>query len=167
MTAPLPVQPEPPLRRIFLAQGTIYCAPTPALVTTILGSCIALCLWDERRHVGGINHYVLPTGGEPGNLRYGDAAVTRLLDRMTTLGCRVEDLRAKLFGGATVLPHGEEETVGHRNLQIALDRLNEYGVRVVARRTGGEKGLYIRFHTASGEVMVRELRAAGAPAPPG
>jgi len=150
--------PDLPPRHVFLAPGAVYCAGTPALVTTILGSCIAICLWDRRLRAGGINHYVLPSGGAAGNLRYGNAAMARLFERMGALGSRVDDLRAKVFGGAAVLPFGEEQTVGERNLQVALEGLRQRGIPVVAQRTGGESGLFLRFHTASGEVMVRALR---------
>lgn len=160
-SAPMAMPGDRTLRRIFLPPGTLYGAAAPALVTTILGSCIAICLWDRRHHVGGMNHYVLPGGRGSDSLRYGDVAMARLVERMTGLGCRVEDLRAKIFGGATVLSFGAAEgTVGHRNLQMALNGLRHYGVPVVARRTGGMTGLFIRFHTASGEVMVRALRTS-------
>jgi chemotaxis protein CheD len=149
---------------IFLVPGTICCSAEPAVVTTILGSCVAVCLFDRRRRVGGMNHYLLPRQrGEQDSPRYGDVAFRQLLAAMTRLGCKEGDLRAKVFGGAAVLPFASQaDTVGTQNVVVALEVLRQHAIPVLARRTGGQRGLYLRFHTAIGRVLVREL--AGDPA---
>lgn len=149
---------------IFLPPGSICCRGEATVVTTILGSCVAVCLWDQRRGIGGMNHFLLPRcGSSPASARYGDIAIVRLLAAMERLGCRTDDLRAKVFGGAAVLPIGAHaDTVGTQNVAVALESLQSHGIPVVARRTGGQRGLYLRFHTAIGRVMVRELASASA-----
>lgn len=129
------------------------------MVTTILGSCVAVCLFDRTRRVGGMNHFLLPRqSGTPANPRYGDVAFEQLLAAMKRLGCRSDDLRAKVFGGAAVLPFGSiADTVGTQNVIVALEVLRVQGIPLLARRTGGSRGLYLRFHTAIGRVLVREL----------
>ena len=129
------------------------------MVTTILGSCVAVCLWDRHRRVGGMNHFVLPHCRDAvPTPRYGDVAVTRLLAELERLGCQRTDMRAKLFGGAAVLPIGEQaDTVGAQNVDVALQVLRAHDIPLVARRTGGQHGLFLRFHTEAGRVMVREL----------
>ncbi|HET8995272.1 MAG TPA: chemotaxis protein CheD [Acetobacteraceae bacterium] len=130
------------------------------MISTVLGSCVAVCLWDKVLYAGGMNHFLLPLcKGGPPSPRYGDIAVAMLLENMAALGCRMDNLRAKVFGGAAVLPFGAQETVGTQNLAIALAVLQQHGVPVVARRTGGQRGLFLRFHTTAGRVMVRELAA--------
>jgi CheD chemotactic sensory transduction len=108
----------------FLTQGNIHCIPGRSLVTTILGSCVAVCLWDRVLRQGGMNHYVLPTGrNDPPSARFGDAAIDGLHQAMLRLGCRTERMTAKLFGGAAVLPFGAYgATVGNQNVQLALRR---------------------------------------------
>jgi chemotaxis protein CheD len=158
-----------PAHRVFLMPGSIYVASRPALVTTILGSCIAVCLWDSAHRLGGMNHFVLPanTDGDR-SARYGDVAIERLMEGLLGLGCHVGDLRAKVFGGAAVLPAGPvAATVGARNLQMALERLRHHGVPVVAHRTGGERGLLIRLNTQTGEVALRKVASGPAGDPPG
>jgi chemotaxis protein CheD len=148
---------------VFLVQGHIHCQPGRFLVTTILGSCVAVCLWDRVLRLGGMNHYVLPTtSDDPPSARFGDAAIDGLHRGMLRLGCRTECLIAKLFGGAAVLPFGASSTtVGAQNVQVALSRLNNYGIPVIARRTGGVSGMWVRFDTESGEVLVRSLVSVG------
>lgn len=143
--------------QVFLTPGTLYCSAGPAVVTTVLGSCVAVCLLDRHRRAAGMNHFALsysPTGED--NLRYGDVALERLCARMRRLGCETKDICAKVFGGAAVLGFGEAaETVGAKNVEMAIEWLSAHSIMVVARRTGGKNGLLIRLHTASGEVRVR------------
>jgi chemotaxis protein CheD len=116
---------------------------------------------DRGHRAGGMNHFVLPTNpaGED-SLRYGDVALERLRERMLALGCGPEGLRAKLFGGAAVLPFGvASDTVGSKNVTLAVDWLRSRSIPVIARRTGGINGLLIRFHTGTGRVLVRAIAA--------
>lgn len=150
-------------RQVFLLPGTLHVAAEPTLVTTVLGSCIAVCLWDHSHRQGGMNHFVLPADtGREGHARYGDVAIDRLIDGMAALGSQLGDLRAKLFGGAAVLPTlsapgSRSATVGARNLRMAQARLAQYRIPVVAQRTGGASGLVIRLDTGSGEVTLRTV----------
>ncbi len=112
-----------------------------------------------------MNHFLLPRcGPSTPSPRYGDVAVARLVQSMVRLGCQPTALRAKVFGGAAVLPFGpQSETVGTQNVNMALEALRRYGIPILARRTGGQRGLFIRFHTSIGRVMVRELASSVAP----
>ncbi len=147
------------LRQIFLEPGTLCCTNKPAVIRTVLGSCVAVCLIDRHCRAAGMNHYVLPTG--QATLRYGDFAIEHLIQKLARLGCAVGDLRAKVFGGAAVLPYGmAEDTVGTKNVEIALEWLRQRSIPLMARRTGGENGLLIRLYTATGRVMVRPIIGA-------
>lgn len=144
---------------VFLSPGTLYCAAAPSRVTTILGSCVALCLWDSRLRVGGINHYVLPyrCDARP-SPRFGDTAIEQLLQEMAVLGCQNETLRAKLFGGAGVLGLATGgDPVGDQNVRVALAKLCQHGIPLIVRQTGGQSGMLIRLFTGSGDVMVRRV----------
>jgi len=148
---------------IFLLPGALYCAATPSRVTTILGSCVALCLWDTRLRLGGINHYLLPhrCGAHP-SLRFGDTAIEQLLEQMTGLGCQPETLQAKLFGGAGVLGLATGgDPVGDQNVRVALAELCRHGIPLIARQTGGQTGMLIRLLTESGDVTVRRIVRGG------
>jgi chemotaxis protein CheD len=150
---------DTPSPKVFLAQGELHCAQVPTVITTILGSCVSLCLWDAALRIGGMNHYVLPrsAGSEP-SLRYGDVAIETLWAALEGLGSKRRHLRGKVFGGAAVLPvGGEDVTIGEKNTRLAMEWLRRHNIPVIAARTGGENGLLIRFNTADGGVSVRAV----------
>lgn len=146
--------------QVSLMQGDIHCSADPKVLVTVLGSCVAVCLWDKARGIGGMNHFVLPSdrNGEK-STRYGDVAIDELEAGLVRLGCRITDLQAKVFGGAAVLPFAGGQTVGSNNVQLALERLRRDRIRITAQRTGGTVGQQIRFHTRTGEVFVRYIPA--------
>jgi chemotaxis protein CheD len=147
---------------VFLYPGRMHCSAQPSIVTTVLGSCVAVCLIDRRRGISGLNHYLLPQGGEgKSSLRHGETAIPRLLDAMLRLGCHAGDIEAKVFGGAAVLSMNKpEDAVGAKNVALALDCLRTLEIDVVARRTGGKSGMLVRLFTATGEVLVRRVSSA-------
>lgn len=143
------------MRRVFLSPGGVICAAEPNLVTTVLGSCVSVTLWDKERRIGGINHFVLPRGGA--SSRYGDTAMRELLEGVLDLGAHLRSLEAKVFGGAAVLPVGGEGTVGTANVAFALGELARRGIPVAGRRTGGGRGRLLIFNTETGDAFVRWL----------
>jgi chemotaxis protein CheD len=143
---------------IFLKPATLYCTDAPTIITTLLGSCVAVCLWDRQRSVAGMNHFVLPHDPRGLDRRYGDVAIDQLVASMAALGCDRENVEAKVFGGAEVLSlGGSENNVGSKNVDMAVTRLERHRIPVTARRTGGEDGLLIRLTTQTGEVLVRRI----------
>jgi chemotaxis protein CheD len=151
-------QPDVPVVQVTLKQGEIQFGIEPTVLVTILGSCVAVCLWDSRCRVGGMNHFVLPSDPKhERNPRYGDVAIDELIAGLRRNGSRVSDLQAKIFGGAAVLPAGGIKSVGTSNVLLALERLSYERIPITGRRTGGTLGQQIRFHTGSGDVFFRYL----------
>jgi chemotaxis protein CheD len=165
MRATLPAASEL-LPRVYLGPGMLHIAAEPMVLTTVLGSCVAVCLVDRRRRVAGMNHFVLPSNaGRPLEARYGDTAIAWLLDETVRLCGTAEDLEAKVFGGAEVLSPGlPRESVGARNVELALTRLAQLGIPVVAQRTGDAAGMVVHLHTATGMVLVKSIEHHGATA---
>ena len=144
----------------FLYPSTLFASKDPYVVKTILGSCVAICLWDPETRIGGINHYMLPTwsGNDLASPKYGNIAIDKLLERMGQLGARRENLRAKIFGGGELIESGGNGTlIGERNIRVARMILEEKKIPVVASSTGGRKGRKILFFTDSGEVRHKFL----------
>ena len=144
----------------FLHPGQLIASPAPALVTTILGSCVAVCLWDTAAGVGGVNHFILPfgPGGDPAPHRFGGPATRDLIGRLLQLGASRQTLQAKAFGGASTAPgRGAAEALGFRNVARALEVLEAEGIPVTARDTEGSRGRKVLFQTDDGAAWVRAL----------
>ena len=134
----------------------MFASAQPAEVTTILGSCVAVCLWDRYLGIGGINHYMLPTwnGMELASPKYGNIAIERLTERMLQLGCKKNNLVAKVFGGGEVISVSSSSMhIGERNIMVAEEMLQEQNIPIIGRSTGGKNGRKIIFNTHTGEVL--------------
>lgn len=127
-------------------------------MTTVLGSCVAVCLWDRSTGIGGINHYMLPLWNGEGlpTPRYGNIAIDLLIRRLVDLGCQQKDLVAKVFGGANLLPGTGMYAIGDRNARLARRVLAGHEIPIVSEETGGTNGRRIIFNTASGVVYLRK-----------
>ena len=149
------------LPSVYLHPGQLFVTIEPAVVTTILGSCVAVCLWDAGLGIGGINHYLLPTGLKTSAtaLRYGNVAIERLLERLARAGARLTSLRAKLFGGACVLDamRGKQTHLGDTNVEIARRALFEAGIPIAASDVGGGRGRKLVFYPHDGSALIKLL----------
>ena len=145
----------------YLYPGSLFANKTPHLVTTILGSCVAVCLWDSIVKIGGINHYNLPlwNGECLASPKYGNIAINKLITKMLRLGSIKKNMQAKVFGGATVLELATESLkIGERNIVIAQDALKDEGITVVSSSVGGLHGRKLKFYTDTGVVMLKFVR---------
>jgi chemotaxis receptor (MCP) glutamine deamidase CheD len=82
--------------KVYLLPGELHASAEQCQVTTILGSCVSVCLWDQKLRIGGMNHFLLPMWREGGGRsnRFGDLAVRELLERMLRLGSQRKNLQA-------------------------------------------------------------------------
>lgn len=146
---------------MFLHPGQVFAAPDPTEITTILGSCVAVCLFDRARRVGGMNHYLLPhaVAGPRFPSRFGSVAIQRLVERMADFGCPVPALEAKVFGGAGVVRAlaRSEAGLGMQNVDVALELLRALGIPVSASDVGGARGRKLVFHTDDGSAWVKVI----------
>ncbi len=153
--------PASTLRSVYLHPGQLHVATQPSVVTTILGSCVAVCVWDPARGIGGINHYLLPTGVKTAanGLRYGNVAIENLLEAVVRSGASRVNLLAKLFGGACVLDamRGKENHLGAKNVEIARKMLAEADIPVVASDVCGGRGRKLIFYPHQGSAQIKLL----------
>jgi chemotaxis protein CheD len=149
------------LPAVYLYPGQMFISAKPAMVTTILGSCVAVCLWDPAVAAAGIIHYLLPSNKVRSNadLRYGNTAIDRLIEEMVQRGAWKERMQAKTFGGATMLLAGRTSgtSIGDRNIAAAREHLSQHGIAIVADQTGGYLGRKLLFHTGNGCAYVKEI----------
>jgi chemotaxis protein CheD len=145
---------------VYLQPGEVFASAEPTRITTILGSCVAVCLWDPDTAVGGMNHYLMPyrIRRAEANDRFGVVAIPILIERLTELGAYRSRLSAKVFGGACVIGNRQrEDHLGLQNARLALELLDQEGITVVAQDVGGTRGRKLLFHTDEGSAWVKLL----------
>ncbi len=145
--------------RHFLYPGQVFVTRDPITISTILGSCAAVCLWDSHKRAGGMNHYLLPDGlGEgPNRLRYGNVANPELLNQVLALGCEIRNLQAKIFGGSSAFAVDLSQSVGSRNVELAENFLRSAGIPVVERGVSGKHGRRLDFQIIDGVTRIKNF----------
>jgi chemotaxis protein CheD len=160
MRSPLPVILPLPRSTSYVHPGRMFFSADATDVTTILGSCVAVCIWDAVSGIGGLNHYMLPAGtSTSADARYGAYAIPQLIESVLNLGASSVRLQAKVFGGARVLRELQprEGGLGQRNVELAQELLERERVPVVFEDVGGQNGRKLVFRTDDGGTHVRRL----------
>ncbi|MDF1562895.1 MAG: chemotaxis protein CheD [Deltaproteobacteria bacterium] len=155
-------EPGEPKTGAYLQPGRIFVGRGEEAVKTVLGSCVAVCLWDAERAIGGMNHYLLPlrARGSRSSARFGEVAIQQLLEELERRGARRNGLRARVYGGACVVDSLRRSGggVGPRNIEVAERLLDHLGIPIVARDVGGRAGRRVVFRVGDGEVWMRHLQ---------
>jgi chemotaxis protein CheD len=146
--------------RINIVQGTTHVTDCPeAVLTTVLGSCVACCLFDPVRRVGGMNHFLLPeprigTARDSADAeRYGLLAMELLINDMLKHGARRADMRAHLYGGANM--HSGMQEIGSNNAAFARKFLKDDGIALSHAHLGGVSARRVDFRAALGQARCR------------
>ncbi|MEO1054232.1 MAG: chemotaxis protein CheD [Bacteroidota bacterium] len=144
-------------KRHFLLPSTLFASRFPHDVTTVLGSCVAVCLYDQHLQFGGINHFMLPAWNDESlaTPKYGNIAIPRLIQKMISLGANQRNLVAKIFGGANSLMENNVYEVGKRNIQVAHDVLSQYGIPLLKSDIDGKRGRKIMMNTATNKIYLK------------
>ena len=138
--------------------GEYFVSNEEIVIMTVLGSCIAACLWDGKARVGGMNHFMLPDGeGGDGSGRYGSFAMELLINEMLKLGARRETMQAKIFGGAQVMAGFTTMNVGERNTKFVIDYLSTERIPVVSQDVLDIHPRKVCFFPTSGKALVKRL----------
>ena len=138
--------------------GEFFVYAEDILVMTTLGSCIAACLWDRERRVGGLNHFMLPdAGGATDSGRYGAYAMELLINELIKIGASRTTMEAKVFGGGAVIGGMNSLNVGERNTRFVLDYLKTERIAVVSKDVLDVYPRKVCFLPASGKAMVKRL----------
>lgn len=148
---------------VTLRIGGVFASDRPAVVRTVLGSCVAVCLYDPVSRVGGMNHYMLPSSDDvlhrEDSGRYGLQAMEVLLGSMQKMGARRDRLIAKLFGGGHVLTQLEPNaaSVPLRNIEFIKRYAEEERLQIVSQDLGGQQARAVHFYTHTGKALVKRL----------
>jgi len=142
--------------RSIVVGGCVVSADPRVIITTTLGSCVAVCLFDTEARVGGMNHFLLPDARSDRTSvasRYGAAAMEGLINRLLVVTDRRDRLRAKVFGGANVTTARND--VGARNVEFVMDYLATEGIPALGWDVGGDMPRAVRFQPVTGRAVRR------------
>ncbi|MCS0584514.1 chemoreceptor glutamine deamidase CheD [Massilia pinisoli] len=142
--------------------GEYYYTAKDMLIVTVLGSCVSACVRDRVKGLGGMNHFMLPDGGDPGNpvsasMRYGTYAMEVLINDLLKAGARRENLEAKVFGGGAVLRGFSAMNVGERNAAFVINFLKTERIPVLAEDLNDIYPRKVYFFPRTGKVLVKKL----------
>jgi chemotaxis protein CheD len=140
--------------------GEFFVHDEDILIMTTLGSCIAACLWDREKRVGGINHFLLPDGQGAESGRYGFYAMELLIGELVKRGATRSTMEAKVFGGGAVISGMSSIAVGERNTAFVLDYLRTERITVVSKDVMDIYPRKVCYLPASGKAMVKRLASA-------
>lgn len=149
-------------KQIHLNIGDFYASKEPSVLHTVLGSCIAVCLMDQKEKIGGMNHILLPGKADLKHMdccaRYGVNAMELLISKILNIGGRRDQLSAKVFGGGNVLPSlFGINRVGRENTAFVLSYLDHEGIPIQCHDVGGDYTRKIYFHTDTGDVFLKRI----------
>lgn len=141
--------------------GEYYATADDMMITTLLGSCVAVCLYDPISRVGGMNHFLLPEG-DPNDLlsssgRYGVYAMELLINHLVKLGGRRDRFRAKIFGGGAVIRGMVHSNVGQNNAEFIQSYLKNEMIPIDASDLLDIYPRRVNFYPVSGKAMMKKL----------
>ncbi len=158
---------------VYLKAGEMHFTKSPALVVTVLGSCLSITMYDPALGIGGICHGLLPDCGgrractrECGEgLKYVECSILRMLRLFDKAGSKRSEIEVKCFGGADMFSRKIEKpgivSVGRQNIMIAEEILRREGLTIRKQDVGGLRGRKIYFYTENGEVLLKRLAGDG------
>ena len=145
-------------REIFVKSTEIHVSTTPVTLQTVVGSCVAVCLYDHEKKIGGMNHFLLPRNrpGHPDGPmgKFGNIAVPELLRRLESFGANRSNVVAKIAGGASILSISSHNHIPMENVKATKEALAELGIPIVGQDVGGSKGRKVVFDTGTGHVTI-------------
>jgi chemotaxis protein CheD len=145
--------------------GEFYAAAEPILISTVLGSCVAVALYDAKTRIGGLNHFMLPGSLDSKSFmmsetgKYGMFAMELLINELIKMGASKPRLRAKVFGGGHVLRNevGRDGGVPQSNIRFAFDYLETESIPVETSDVGGTVGRKIFLDPLTFKVMLKRI----------
>ena len=149
---------------ITLMPGEYFATQNGEVLYTVVGSCIASCIYDKERGLAGMNHFLLPGMVHPDEMlscevgRYGMFAMELLIGELIKLGAQRGSLQAKLFGGSNILRFrmGDGDVTGS-NIRFAKKFLELEGIPTVKQDLGGKDGRKILFFSDSDRVLLKRF----------
>ena len=155
---------------ISIHPGEFYVTTEDEIISTVLGSCIAVAMFDRVKRVGGLNHFMLPASFDESHMytsnsgKYGMHAMELLINGLLKDGANRSNLRAKVFGGGSVLrvrPGNNGKTIPQSNIDFAMTFLHTERIPVDSSDTGGVNARKILYFSQDHSVKLKRLASHG------
>lgn len=150
---------------VTIHPGEYLISTEDIIISTVLGSCVSVALWDSRLMHGGLNHFMLPGDFRNEDLsknpsaKYGMYAIELLYNELLKAGSRKPDIVAKVFGGASVLSFKNHfSSIPKGNVDFAMQYLSKENITVIAKDTGGDQARKLMFFTKTGKVYMKRIK---------
>jgi chemotaxis protein CheD len=146
------------MERIFLLPGEFRVSKGPELIETLLGSCVAVCLYNVKNSQAAMNHFLQSSprlDGDPDIGYYGLTSTEHIIGMLMKSDPIASHYRARIYGGAAVLKTEGMANIGQNNIEIARRVLSASRIRIVEEEVGGDRGRRIKFDTATNTVVCR------------
>ena len=142
--------------------GATSVSNSPNILRTIIGSCVAICLYDSKQKIGGLSHIMLPTSQLNSSFKkkYADTAIPILVKELEMSGVKKGNMVAKLVGGASMFNLSENSKmskIGRDNVSKVTEILNQYDIKIIARDVGGNNGRTIDFFLENGDIKIKSI----------
>lgn len=142
--------------------GEYFATPENAVITTTLGSCVSVCLYDPVAQIGGMNHFVLPEPADKGVVaspgRFGVFSMNLLMKALIMKGASPKRLVAKVFGGGHPTNLNSGAQIAQKNISFAMKFLSEAGIPVLSKDVGGDYGRHVSFDIHTGRTFIKYLK---------
>lgn len=150
---------------IFLQPGEIYWGDFETRIRTLLGSCVAICLWHPKLRIGGMSHSLLPVrkipAEKPGpDPRYVSEAVEMFKEEVLKAGTRPSEYVVKIFGGGSFIKE-DIDSIGSQNIKMTRTLLDQNGFQIYNEHLGGMMGRNIILQLWNGEVWLKKIQSGG------
>jgi chemotaxis protein CheD len=161
---------EAKLPVVYLKPGELYIARRPTIVTTVLGSCISVTMFNRRLGIGAICHGLLPRCRDKKKcddncteeFKYVGCSVRSMVEEFIMSGSKRNEIEVKVFGGADVFAlkgvDRKSANIGKQNIKAALSVIRSEGLHLLTSDVGGVAGRKIFFNTQTGEVFLKRLK---------
>jgi chemotaxis protein CheD len=150
------------LPHVFLKPGELFLSRDPAIVSTVLGSCVSVIFFEPSARLGAMCHVMLPSGPMDEGFRFVDSTLGYMVEKIGSMGVRLDSCDVKMFGGADVLLPRELEgvrlSIGTQNINEAQRRLDSFGLVPMAKDVGGKHGRKLFFNSHTGEVFMKKVQ---------
>ncbi|SNB44792.1 chemotaxis protein CheD [Geobacter sp. DSM 9736] len=159
---------EEEIPQFYLKPGEMYLGESPAVVSTLLGSCVSVVMYSRRRKIGAISHSLLPVNRGKGactctdrcteGFRYVECSIHRMLKSFLSCNIPRGEIEVKVFGGSDMFTFDTQSaTVGRQNIDTAMRILEAENLQVHVSDVGGQRGRKLFFYTHTGEVLLKRL----------